>query len=158
MATTGAKTTGAAMERDFYVEAVSSSGTHQCIVEGYGRSVWMYLHDLQSRQVIADAPLCSLKPPTPLAEFRRTYQRGQTPPLVREYATDSAEITEISDLTLTWGDDGSSVAACLHGVPIAMVLADQKAGYSKAVSKEGPWGRPWDNDAYVQRFGSQLPT
>jgi hypothetical protein len=134
------------------VDSVSPNGLYRCTVDGDNRTVWMYLLDLQSGNVIADSPIGSLVEPMTLAEFKKSYQRGATPPLVKEYSTDRAIGANLADLVLKWADDGNAVVALLEGDPVTMVVAGEGRGYSKAVSKEGPWGRPWDEKAYTDRF------
>jgi len=139
---------------DVYVDSVNPTGLHQCIVEGDGRTVWMYLHDLQTRQVIADSPLCSLVQPMTLAQFKKTHKRGDAPPLVEEYSTGQALVPDLTSasIILRWGKDGISVVAFLEGEPFSMIVAGEKNGYSRALSKEGPWGHPWDEEVFGDRF------
>ena len=137
--------------KNIHLDSLSPDGRHQCVVDSDGGAVWMYLHDLHSQSVIADAPIGSLVPPIALAEFKKTYKRGDPPPLVREYSTDRAVVADLTGLVLKWADDGTSIAALLDGEPIAMILVGEKKGYSKATGKEGPWGRPWDEERYTRR-------
>lgn len=143
------------MPHDFYLEDVSANGLFQCILESDECSIWMYLHDLTERVVVAAAPVGSLMPLLSLAEFRKTYQRGGAPPLVREYSTDTAclgDAVRPDNFKIMWGRDGVSVALVEDSTPIAIILAQEKKGFSKAVRKSGPWGEPWDQQRYEQVF------
>jgi hypothetical protein len=145
------------MPEDFHLDSISPNGLHQCVVASDGRTVWMYLHDLRSQSVIADAPICSLVPPLTLAEFKKTYKRGDAPPLVKEYSTEKAVRADLSGLILKWAEDEISVVALLEGEPLTMIVAGEKQGYSKAVGKEGPWGHSWDEKAYTEKFAKNRP-
>jgi hypothetical protein len=137
----------------FWLDSVSPNGLHRRIVEGDDRTVWMYLHDLQTREVILGSPVCSLVPPVSLFEFQKSYKRGDIPPLVGDFSTDQAVVTDLSGLVLRWAEDQISVVAILNGEPRTMILAQEKKGYSRAVRVEtGPWGCPWDETKYRDNF------
>ncbi len=119
--------------------------------------VWMYLHDLSESCVIGDAPVCSLVPLISLAEFKQKYQRGDTPPFVKEHSTNRAVIADISNdrIDVRWSEDGRSVVAFIDEEPFAMIVVGQKKGISKAISLNGPWGNPWNNKTFKNAFGEQ---
>jgi len=137
------------MAEDIYLDSVSPSGLHQCIIEGDSRTVWMYLHDLESRSVIADAPICSLVELMPLEEFKASYRGEGAPPLVVGYASERSVILDMSieRLRIEWQSDGISVLAYVDDEPFTLIVAGEQKGYSKAVRATGPWGQPWDDEA-----------
>lgn len=141
------------MPDSIYVDSVSPCETLQCIVEGDGRTVWMYLHDLEKRKVIGDAPVCSLVEPLSLKEFQKTYRGKGAPPLVKEYASAAATIADLDSrmIRLKWADD--AVVAMIKRKPVAMIVRATKRGHSRAIAKEGPWGHPWDQRKYDELFG-----
>ncbi len=142
------------MANDIYVDSVSPTGLHQCIAEGDGRSVWMYLHDLRERTVVADAPICSLADLVALSHFKETYKGDGAAPLVKEYSTARAVNTDLTNamIAFQWANDGASVVALVEGEPCSMVVAGEKRGYSKALSKEGPFGQPWNQTQFDKAF------
>ena len=143
---------------DIYITSVNKNCTNQCFVESDGRTVWMYLHKLMEQIVVADAPLYSLTPPIAQVDFKRTYIRGDTPPFVAEYSTPRAFMPGVTAdrIILRWSDDGRSIVALVDGEPFSMILAGQKTGFSKAISKEGYLGHPWSSAAYAKTFGEHV--
>ena len=140
---------------DIYLSSVSPNGLHQCVIDGNAHSVRMYLHDLEQNCVLADAPICSLIEPISYDEFKKTYKRGDTPPFVKGYVTDSAIIPDIenSRLNIQWAHDGISVVASIDDEPFSMIIQSRKISYSKAIKQSGPWGNPWDEEIYNEIFG-----
>ena len=140
---------------DIYLSSVSPNGLHQCVIDGHGQSVWMYLYDLQQVIVLSDSPLCSLVVPITIDEFKKTYQRGDTPPFVIEYSSDRATIPGMVNdrLGIVWGNDGVSVVASIDEEPFSMIIKNEKTGYSKSIIQPCPWGNPWDETIYLKHFG-----
>ncbi len=139
---------------DIYVSSVSPKGSHQCVIDGDSQSVWMYLHDLEQNCVLSNAPICSLIEPISYDEFKKTYKGKDTPPFVKGYASDRAIIPDIEDssLDIQWAADGISVVASIYDEPFSMLIQDIKTGYSKAIKQSGPWGNPWDEAVYKEKF------
>ena len=142
---------------DIYINIASQTGLNQCVIDADGGTVWMYLHDLTERCVIGDAPLCSIVPLIFLADFKKQYQRGKTPPLVKEYSTTRALIVDISidRIDVRWSKDGRSVVAFVDEEPFSMIIVGQKQGFSKATSMKGPWGNPWCDETFNRIFDEQ---
>jgi hypothetical protein len=140
---------------DIYKHSVNSTKEYQCIIEGNDNSIWMYLHYLPDSSVIGDVRICSLVDLITLSRFKETYQKGDVPPLVKEYSTDNAVIKDITNerISINWGYDNQSVAVSIDNAPFSMILKNEKYGYSKATLKKGPWGNPWDSEKYQTKFG-----
>lgn len=140
---------------DIYISSVSPKGFHQCVIDGNSQSVWMYLHDLEQNVVLTYTPICSLVEPILYDEFKKTYQRGDTPPFVKGYVSSRAIIPGIenSRLEIHWADDHVSVVASIDGEPFSMIIRNEKDGYSKSIKQSGPWGKPWDEAIYREKFG-----
>ena len=140
---------------DIYVSLVSPKGFHQCVIDGGTQSVWMYLHDLEQNCVLSEAPICSLIEPISYDDFKKTYKSGDTPPFVKGYASDRAIISDIenSRLKIQWANDSISVVASIDDEPFSMIIQSRKIGYSKAIKQSGPWGNPWDEAIYKEKFG-----
>lgn len=143
------------MKQDIYKHSGSPTQEYQCVIEGNGNCVWMYLHHVAGKSVVSDAPVCSLTEIIDLNEFKKTYQKGETPPLVKEYCTEKALIQNLTNdrLSITWSADNTSVVTLIDNEPFAMILNSEKEGYSKATVKDGPWGKPWDDEKYKNKFG-----
>ncbi len=141
------------MTQGFWLDSVSPNGLYQCIVEAADQTVWMYLHDRRTQDVISDSPICSLVPTISLAEFQKNYKRGDTPPLVEEYSTEQAVVADLTGLVLKWAEDQISAVALLKVEPRTLLVAHERKGYSKAVRMDTrPWGHPWDETKYREKF------
>ena len=140
---------------NIYKHSVNPTQEYQCVIEGNNNCVWMYLHHLSDKSVIADVPVCSLDELMTLSRFNETSQRGDTSQLVNEFSTDKAVIKDITNekISIKWGKDNQSVAVSIDNAPFSMILKNEKYGYSKATLKEGPWGNPWDSEKYLINFG-----
>ena len=142
------------MDEDIYIDSVSADGGYQCIIETGGKGVWMYLHDLRRRSVIADSPVASLAPLMELSEFKALYRGDGPPPFVIGYCAPESVRLDLSndELAILWGLDGISVAVSINGEPFSMIVPNEKRGYSKAIQSKGPWGNPWDQALYRAHF------
>jgi hypothetical protein len=140
---------------DIYRYSVNPTQEYQCVIEGNENCVWMYLHHLADESVIGDAPICSFVDLITLTKFKETFQRGDAPPLVKEYSTEKAVIKDITNerISIKWSNDNRSVAALIDNAPFSMILKNGKMGYSQAILKKGPWGNPWDHEKYQRNFG-----
>ncbi len=140
---------------DIYISSVNPDESHQCTIDGDSKTVWMYLYDLEGSSVLSDSPICSLISPIDYNIFKKTYKRGDTPQLVKEYASDRAIIYDISNsrLAINWADDGVSVVASIDNEPFSFVVQGKKMGYSKAIRQSGPFGNPWNEQLYKKVFG-----
>jgi hypothetical protein len=90
-------------------------------------------------------------------EFRAHTEKGQAPPLAKDYASKEAILSAAKsrEFRFQWTADGQSVALLRNNSPIAMILADAKRGFSRAVGKSGPYGDPWDQAKYERVFGKR---
>ena len=103
------------MKNEIYIESNSPDGNHYCIIESDERSVWMYLHDIKEKRVIATAPICSRLKLMKLSDFKKLYKGQGAPPLVSGYSNESAVIEDIANqrLNILWHIDGVSPLALL---------------------------------------------
>jgi hypothetical protein len=136
------------MADEIYLDSVNPTGLLQCIIEGDAQSVWMYLHDLESSSVIADAPICSLVALITIAEFKASYHGEGAPPLVSGYASEGSVMPDmtVERLRIEWGSAVPSVLVYVDDEPFTLIVASEKQGYSKAIVKPGPWGQPWNEE------------
>ena len=147
---------------DIFEHSDAPDGRLRCIVEGdpVSGSVFMYLHDLATKQVIGDAPVCSLVPLISLTDFKRTYRRGSVPPLVDGYFDQQGVIPDLHGgrVAFVW-DVGGSVTVTLDGQPVSRISSGTRKGTCVFVIKDGPWGRVCEPDAAPNsRLPSQLPS
>lgn len=116
--------------------------------EDNGTSAWLYLSKSGYAEVVADAWAFNRVRPPRKSEID-TY-RGGPPPAVEGYAGDQALCQEPSryEWALQWSDDGESCAVLQDGKAIAMIANGQRPGYSRHLTKSGPWGEPWNEALY----------
>lgn len=135
-----------------YLSFVSNASGRHATLEDDGYSAWLYLTSQSKHKVIATAFVYSR---VELPEFRiAPLGRSGPPLLLRQFATSVAvqqSVTEES-LRIEFSADGNSALLILRGEPWALVIYDQKHGYSKSLSVAGPFGYPWDEQIYHEHF------
>lgn len=84
-------------------------------------------------------------------------RQGGPPLLTDDYASPSAIRTNVhkDDISFLWSPKGNAVAACIKGEPVAFVTANGSHAFSKAIGREGPFGKPWNRAGFEQLFGPQ---
>ena len=56
------------------------------------------------------------------------------------------------DFNVTWSTDGASVGLVYPAEVIAMIVAGEKRGHSRALSRDGPLGLPFDDALAAKTF------
>ena len=81
-------------------------------------------------------------------------ERGDTPIIVDSYSNDHTVKKGIKekDILLQWDKDGRSVVVFISNEPVAILIVGDKQGYSKGLSKEGFFGKPWNDDVYSKNY------
>ncbi len=120
--------------------------------EDHGHSGWLYLTRPNSPVVVADCWIYNrIKAPkeSEISQFRTS-----SPPAVATYAHSHAEFTPLqSDIfEFKWSPDGRSVALLINGIPFGFIPPGVQRGYSKHLTKVGPWGHKWDEKLYLILF------
>jgi len=130
---------------DLFKQSVSPSGNLICNVDGDDQSLWMYLIDVQSKDILCDAPICSRIRLTLPDEFRKSYSGKGAPPLVETFTSKNAVVTNVSlqSIDIHWGHNEEHVDVLLDSKPISRIIVTEKKGLSIFTLKEGPWGGPW---------------
>lgn len=126
------------------------------VLEADDRCAWLYLTGPGVRKPEKDAFAYTPGPLTDSDRARAEAKDGLPPSLAADYASGRATIegARSEDFTFRWSADGRSVALLRRGEPIAMIVSDSKRGYSKALSRSGPYGEPWDQPTYDKVFGT----
>jgi hypothetical protein len=146
----------AAGEGIFLSSRNAVSGRH-AVFEDDGASAWLYLTEAggqrPERDVFVYSPIAPVAKESAMAEAKA----GKPPPLAADYAASNAPFASPSaaSLSFLWSADGEAVSLLHAGEPIAMIAAEWKQGCSKAVSRPGPYGLPWDEALYRAQFGPQ---
>ena len=135
-----------------YLSFVSNASGRHATLEDDGYSAWLYLTSQSEYRVIADCLVYSrVEPPD-----HRIHPsgRGSPPLLLRQFASSVAvqPHVPVEILRLQFSVDGNSAVVFLRNEPWTFVTYDQKHGYSKSLSVSGPFGHPWDEQLYSERF------
>ncbi len=120
--------------------------------EGDGM-VWLYLSHPEVTRPARDCPAFVTAPPPATVDWERVRQ-GETPRIAADIATDRSLIQspEAEDFGTTWTPDGESVALRYRGEIICMIVAGHQRGHSRAVSRVGPLGVPFDEPLALATF------
>src|SRR5262249_31117335 len=112
--------------------------------EDDGTSAWLYLSAPDTPRVVADAWAYNRVPPPPASRVA-SYRPGP-PPAAEGYAGPGALCAEPSAhaWSLLWSADGESVALLRDGVALALIALARRPGYSRLLTRSGPWGHVWD--------------
>lgn len=135
-----------------YLSFVSNASGRHATLEDDGYSAWLYLTSQSKYEVIATAFVYSR---VELPGFRVAPLGKNGPPLLlRQFATSVAVQRSVAEesLRIEFSADGNSALVLLSGEPWALVIYDQKHGYSKSLSVAGPFGFPWDEQIYHKYF------
>lgn len=121
-------------------------------LEDHGHSAWLYLTNPNSPVVVADCWIYNRIPAPKESEIAQF--KTSSPPAVASYVNSHAEFTPIQsdNFELKWSPDGRSVAALINGTPFGFIPPGVQRGYSKHLSKTGPWGHKWDERLYLILF------
>jgi hypothetical protein len=127
------------------------------VLEADEHCAWLYLSVAGDCRPEQDAFAYTPGPLVTTAEAMAEAKKGNSPPLSSEYASAQAVIRDAKagELTFQWSADGQSLALLRNGNPLAMILAEAKRGFSKALSKSGFYGEPWDQRRYERIFGKK---
>jgi hypothetical protein len=139
----------------FLLDRQHPGSLRYAILEASARCAWLYLTVPENYRVERDAFVFSPGPLVTRDEAVGSASLGEAPPLSVDYATPEAVLPDArrEHFAFRWSDDGQSVAVLYQGNPIAMIVAGAERGYSRALSRSGPFGFPWDSEVYDATFG-----
>jgi len=140
---------------DIFLDSKHAVSGRFAVLEEMGGTAWLYLTHPELPKPEKDAIVYTRNKLASMEEVQAEARRGQPPPLAKEYASEGAIIpyARLDEFNIKWSFDGQSVAVLRNNVPLTMILADANRGYSKALSKSGPFGEPWDQQIYERVFG-----
>ena len=139
---------------NLFLEDEHPASGRLAVLEDDGKSAWLYLTEPGTRKPAADAWVYNRIPAPPM-EAIKSY-RGGPPPAAQGYASESAlcEDAVAYEWSFIWSSDGEAVAVVKDGQPVAFIVLGEKGGYSRELVKEGPWGHPWSEKLFRQKFGA----
>ena len=145
------------MSEPIFVESHHEESGRFAVLEEDDKVAYLYL--LRPDQSIEKSTLAYMRvDPIESADWHAAAKRGEPPTLSRDMATTDAVIADAlaADLRIDWSSDGHAAVLLYRGTPITWVSAAEEHGYgySKAISKAGGFGQPWDEASYQQVFRS----
>lgn len=138
---------------EIFIEQRNKISGRFAILEENGTSAWLYLTPKSGKGIDRDAFVFSPIEPAEKLNIDEI-KNGNTPILTKKFASDSAVIKDIteSEISFEWSKDGHSVAVLYKNKPIAFIDSVHKSSFSKALKKEGFFGKPWNQDTYNEIF------
>ena len=141
------------MDGFWLAESYSLKSKRHAVLTHDNKSAWLYLHSpsgdpTRSGDVASTAFAFNLIAPISVASVKE-YRNGP-PPIPANYATKNAIIVDPTEHQwgIVWSIDGECVLTTRDGKPWCFTSAGHGYGFCRAVSTDGPWGTPWDNEAF----------
>jgi hypothetical protein len=126
------------------------------VFEDDGRSAWLYITEPDRARPVADCFVYNCQPPAD--ELPPTWDRASPPPITTVYASPSAFHPNVSpdQVRVGWNTKGDAAVVMIDGKAVALLVAGESRGYSKAITVDGPYGHPWDERRFVEQFAEHL--
>ena len=150
------------MNERILAESYSEISRRHAILSCDENSAWLYLHepsDDPAQIQAVDSSGCAFNLIDPIQESEIPSFRPSPPPIVDSFASNQAvcEDVDATNWSIEWSSDGLSVVVFRDDRPWCFLTPENKHGYSRAISSEGPWGKPWCDNAYSKTEWSQAP-
>jgi hypothetical protein len=146
---------GPCLAEEIFISSHNDVSNRFAVLEDDERVAYLYLTARGTQRPERDAIAYVRNAPPETVDWKAAASEGNPPMLDRAHATMAAVIPApiASDFSVRWSPDGESAALLYKGDPIALVLASERMGYSKAVASECPLARPWDEALFVRAMG-----
>lgn len=134
------------------LESLNDGSGRVAVFEDDGTSAWLYLSGVNDRKPVADVWVHNRINAPPASKMKN--DRGGPPPAASGF-TDDATICrdpDGHDWAFTWGNGGNAVVIHRDGLPLAMLVAADRRGWSRNLRRDGPWGHVWDESLYTAVF------
>ena len=143
------------MEQEFLLDSYNDFSQRHGFLNCDQNSAWLYLHKssgdpTRSAPVESTGFVINLIPPIKKSEVEGF--RPSPPPIVDSFASDLAVCNNLGDYTwaIAWSIDGQSIAVHRNREPWCFITPDNPYGYSRAISVDGPWGKPWCGESFTK--------
>lgn len=135
-------------DESYILQSHNDTSSLVAIFEDDGISAWLYLCGAGNRKPIADVWIHNRIDAPPTSEIEK--YRGSPPPAAFGYSDDSTICHDLNkhEWTFAWRKDGDAVAIQRDGIPMAMLVASDRRGWSRNLLRNGPWGNVWDESHY----------
>ena len=137
-----------------FLDSHNPKSNRFAILEDNGSSCWLYLTETGSQRPEKDCFVYSPVEPAQKLNMDAVRESGDPPILTKEVASATAVLRDplAEEFSIVWATDGESVAVVRREEPVAMIVRDEKRGYSKALAKSSFFGEPWEESTYARYF------
>lgn len=140
------------MSNEIFVSEKNLVSQRWANFEDDGFSGWLYLSEPNQERPSYDCWIYNRIPapkPDEIEQFR-----GSPPPASSEYVGQNSMVAEIDEdnVKFKWSNTGNEVAILINEVPFGYILCSQKTGFSRNLTKQGPWGEIFDQSIYETFF------
>lgn len=120
------------------------------IIEEDENAVWAYLMDRDFKKIEFDGFICARQPPIDSLDNLDNQRKGNPPPLIKKFANEFSYISVIQD-------DQIKIEPDIEHQLVNIIIRDElylsmdlktNKSYSKALSKDGPYGLALKDDEY----------
>jgi len=140
-------------KNEIFLSIQYSESKYWAIFEDNGISAWLYVTESDSYNIISDCFVYNRINPINPSEIKNFI--NSSPPISKDYATSFSKISNINpdDIELLWNHNGSSICLKINEIPYAFIIIGEKYGYSKSISKDGPFGKKWNETLFNKYHG-----
>ena len=139
----------------FEVAEHAKSQRH-AVLDEEGDVAYLYLTEPKVPRPEADVIAFSTGRLLTESEAKKVAEQGAPPPLTIAAASKEAIVADAkaSEFTFVWKPDGESVCLLHKGRPVAMIVrvGSTFTGYSRAIAREGSYGKPWSDETFKAVF------
>ncbi len=143
-------------ESSFVIQEQHPVSKRWAIFEDDDVCAYLYLTKPNAMVPVRDCWIYNRIDPPPMSSLAM-YEDGP-PPACVGFADTTSVIREPNNpsIKFVWGQFGESVAILIGEVPMAFVSELMKAGCSKNLLQDGPWGETWEEDKFKMFFGKAM--
>jgi hypothetical protein len=132
------------MENEEFIllESYNSEQGKILILDNDEHSIWAFVMDAETQEIIFDGFVCSLSEPfTSEKEVEKLLEEGFSPAITKEFASDFAHQPKAleKEFSAEWQDDGY-VFIYIDSELILVMDLEEEVSYSKSVKENGPYG------------------
>jgi hypothetical protein len=147
-------TAGRSNEKGLFLSWQHPTSRRHAILEEHDGSFWLYLTPPKSLKPERGCPAFTTKIQVETVDWKAIEQTGAPPPISMDVASKTCLIQQPlpEDFNVTSSSNGASIGLVHQGKIIAMIVAGEKSGHSRAIAKEGPLGLPFDDALAARTF------
>jgi len=142
------------MADQIFLNSKNAVSGRTAILEDDGQAAYLYLTAPSSTRIERDVILYMRIQPIAEGEWIKIMMAKSTPRLTIDIASPTAVIKDPveREFEFLWSQDGNSVAALRHGMPLGFTSATERLGYSKAIAVTSAFARFWEQAKYEEVF------